>query len=200
MWNQRFSEPGYAYGIEPNDFLVSVADRIPRGKILSLAEGEGRNAVYLAGLGHEVTAVDSSDVGLLKANTLAGERGVQIETVLADLRDFPIEAGAWQGIVSIYFHTDPPDRARIHRHCVEGLAPGGVLVLVGFTPRQLEHATGGPKNPVLLMEPEEIAAELEGLDLEITREVVKQNSEGAYHEGTSAVLEILGVKPSSLSS
>jgi len=195
MWNERFSEPGYAYGTEPNDFLVSVADQIPEGKVLSLAEGEGRNAVYLAGLGHKVTAVDSSDVGLAKANTLAAERGVEIETVLADIADYEIEPGAWQGIVSIYFHTDPAERARIHRLCVEGLVPGGVFVLVGFTPRQLAHATGGPKNPVLLMEPGEIAAELDGLDLEISREVVKQNSEGAYHEGTSAVLEILGVKP-----
>ncbi len=195
MWDKRFSEPGYAYGTEPNDFLVSVADRIPRGRVLSLAEGEGRNAVYLAGLGHEVTAVDSSTVGLAKAEALAAERGVQINTIAADLADFDIEPAAWQGIVSIYFHTEPSVRRKINRLCVEGLVPGGVLVLVGFTPRQLDHATGGPRNPILLMEPDEITAELEGLDIEISREVVKQNKEGRFHDGTSAVLEILGVKP-----
>lgn len=89
-WDERYSEPGFAYGTAPNDFLVSVADRIPQGKILSLAEGEGRNAVYLALRGFQVTGVDGSEVGLRKARALATERGVRINTIHADLSDFAI--------------------------------------------------------------------------------------------------------------
>jgi SAM-dependent methyltransferase len=194
MWNKRFSEPGYAYGTDPNGFLTSVADRIPHGNVLCLAEGEGRNAVYLAGLGYEVTAVDTSTVGLAKAKALASDRGVTIETVLADLDDYSIEPGAWQGIVSIYCHLPPVVRAALHERCLRGLAPGGVFVLEGFTPRQLELGTGGPKNRELLMELEIIRQELPGLRLEIGREIERDVAEGKYHGGTASVVQILAVK------
>src|SRR5262245_4923475 len=97
-WDERYSAPGFAYGTEPNDFLSAVADRIPPGPILTLGEGEGRNAAFLAGLGHEVVAVDQSEVGLAKARRLAEERGVRVETQPADLSDYPIRPGAWAGI------------------------------------------------------------------------------------------------------
>lgn len=194
MWDERFSEPGYAYGTEPNDFLVSVADRIPRGRVLCLAEGEGRNAVYLAELGHQVTAVDNSTVGLAKANALADERGVEIETVNADLAEYTVEPGAWHGIVSIFCHQPPVVRAALHEQCLRGMVPGGVFLLEGFTPRQLELATGGPKNRELLMELEIIRQELPGLRLEIGREIEREISEGTYHHSTAAVVQILAVK------
>jgi SAM-dependent methyltransferase len=194
MWNKRFSEPGYAYGTDPNGFLTSVADRIPHGNVLCLAEGEGRNAVYLAGLGYEVTAVDTSTVGLAKARALASDRGVTIDTVLADVDDYSIEPGAWQGIVSIYCHLPPVVRAALHERCLRGLAPGGVFVLEGFTPRQLELGTGGPKNRELLMEFEIIRQELPGLRLEIGREIERDVAEGKYHGGTASVVQILAVK------
>jgi len=194
MWDKRFSEPGFAYGTDPNVFLTSVADRIPRGNVLCLAEGEGRNAVYLAELGNEVTAVDTSTVGLAKAEALAKDRGVTIEVVNADLADYPIEAGAWQGIVSIYCHLPPIVRAALHERCLRGLAPGGVFVLEGFTPRQLELGTGGPKSRELLMELEIIRQELPGLRLEIARELEREVAEGKYHHGTVSVVQILAVK------
>ncbi len=194
MWDERFSEPGYAYGTEPNGFLCSVTDQIPPGKVLCLAEGEGRNAVYLAELGYEVTAVDTSTVGLTKAEALALDRGVTIETVNADLTDYPIEDGAWQGIVSIYFHLPPVIRAALHERCLRGLAPGGVFVLEGFTPRQLELGTGGPKSRELLMELQIIRQELPGLRLEIEREIEREVVEGKFHKGTAAVVQILAVK------
>jgi SAM-dependent methyltransferase len=195
MWDERFSKPGYAYGTEANDFLVSVADRIPRGPVLCLAEGEGRNAVYLAGLGFEVTAVDTSTVGLEKAESLAGERGVSIQTVNADLADYPIEATAWQGIVSIFCHLPPLTRAALHERCLRGLAPGGVFILEGFTPRQLELGTGGPRSHDLLMELDIIRQELPGLRLEIGREIEREVIEGKYHRGKAAVVQIFAVKP-----
>ncbi len=194
MWDERFSEPGYAYGTEPNQFLESVADRIPQGRVLSLAEGEGRNAVFLAGLGHEVTAVDTSSVGLAKVQALAAERGVTVTTVNADLADFEIEPGAWQGIVSIFCHLPPVVRASLHERCLRGLAPGGVFVLEGFSPRQLGHATGGPKSLELLMELAMIRQELPGLRLEIAREIERPVVEGTYHRGTAAVIQIFAEK------
>lgn len=195
MWDERYSEPGYAYGTEPNDFLVSVADRIPDGPVLSLAEGEGRNAVFLAGLGHEVTAVDASSVGLAKADRLAAERGVSITTVHADLADFEIKPGQWQAIVSIYCHIAPELRSDLHRRCVSGLASGGVFILEAFTPRQLAHGTGGPKDVDLLMEPDDLRRELEGLDVETFQEIERTVSAGKYHGGTAVVLQILAAKP-----
>jgi SAM-dependent methyltransferase len=194
MWDERFSEPGYAYGTEPNAFLVSVADRIPPGNVLCLAEGEGRNAVYLAGVGYDVTAVDTSAVGLAKAEALASDREVTIETVIADLADFEIEPGAWQGIVSIFCHLPPVVRAALHERCLRGLSPGGVFVLEGFTPRQLELGTGGPKSRELLMELEIIRQELPGLRFEIAREIEREVVEGKHHKGAAAVLQILAVK------
>jgi 2-polyprenyl-3-methyl-5-hydroxy-6-metoxy-1,4-benzoquinol methylase len=110
-WNDRYSEPGYAYGTEPNSYLVSVVNRIPKGKVLSLGEGEGRNAVYLASLGYNVTAVYSSDVGLAKARQLAKDRGVKITTVTADLAGLAIETESWDGIVSIFCHLPAVVRA-----------------------------------------------------------------------------------------
>jgi SAM-dependent methyltransferase len=194
MWNERFAEPGYAYGTEPNGFLVSVAAEIAPGRTLCLAEGEGRNAVFLAGLGCEVTAVDNSSVGLAKAEALAAERGVTITTVNRDLADYDIEDGTWNAIVSVFCHLPPPLRSELHRRCVRGLAPGGAFVLVGFTPRQLELATGGPRSVELLVEPDEIRSELEGLQPVISREVQRPVVEGRYHTGTSAVFEFFGVK------
>jgi SAM-dependent methyltransferase len=196
MWDERYSEPGYAYGTEPNGFLASVVDCIPEGRVLCLAEGEGRNAVFLARHGYDVTAVDASRVGLTKANNLAAERGVTITTINADLTEFDIEPGAWQGIVSIFCHLPPLIRAGLHERCLRGLAPGGVFVLEGFNPRQLELRTGGPKTRELLMELDIIRQELPGLRFEIAREIERPVEEGKYHRGTAAVVEILAVKAS----
>lgn len=194
MWDERFSEPGFAYGTEPNGFLVSVVASIPPGRILCLAEGEGRNAVYLAALGYDVTAVDNSSIGLEKTESLARERGVTVATINADLAGFDIEPGAWQGIVSIYCHLPPVVRAALHERCLRGLAPGGVFVLEGFTPRQLELGTGGPRSRELLMQLEIIRQELPGLRYEIAREVEREVIEGRYHTGNAAVVQILAVK------
>ena len=195
MWDERFSEPGFAYGTEPNGFLASVADRIPMGHVLSLAEGEGRNAVYLAGLGYEVTAVDASTVGLAKAERLATERGVSMTTVHADLAEFEIQPDAWQGIVSIFCHLPPVVRAALHERCLRGLAPGGAFVLEGFTPRQLELATGGPKSIELLIGLPALRHELRGLRFEIAREIERSATEGKYHRGKVAVVQVLATKP-----
>jgi SAM-dependent methyltransferase len=190
FWERRYSEPAYAYGTEPNAFLVEVADRIPPGPILCLAEGEGRNAAWLAGRGHAVTAVDASAAGLAKAAGLARERGVLLETVAADLADFRIKPGAWSGIVAIFAHLPPALRRTVHRTAAGGLVPGGAFVLEAFTPRQLAFGTGGPQKEELLYTLEMLREDLAGLNLEIGREVEREVVEGIYHTGPAAVVQV----------
>ena len=197
MWNQRYGEPGFAYGTEPNDFLAANAERyLPRnGEILSLAEGEGRNAVYLAGLGFRVTGVDSSAVGLDKARALAEQRGVDIHTVVADLADFDLGVGRWDGIVSIWCHTPAGLRRRLHRAVVAALRPGGVLLLEAYTPDQLAYKTGGPPAAELMMTLAAVREELAGLDFLAGEEKVREVHEGRYHDGMSAVVQVVARKP-----
>ena len=197
MWDQRYSEPGFAYGTEPNDFLAENAERYlpPGGEILSLAEGEGRNAVFLARRGFRVTGVDGSAVGLEKARQLAAQHGVEIQTVVADLRAFDLGVERWDGIVSIWCHTPAELRARLHRAAVAALRPGGVLLLEAYTPRQLELKTGGPPMADRLMTEEAVRAELAGLDLIVAEEKLREVHEGKYHGGMSAVLQVIARKP-----
>lgn len=194
-WDARFSEPGYAYGTEANRFLAEVAAGIPPGPVLSIGEGEGRNAVFLAGAGHPVTAVDASAVGLAKARALADERGVRIETVVADLAGYPIAPGAWSGIVSVFVHLPPPLRATVHRAVISGLRPGGAFVLEAYTPAQLGFGSGGPRDATLLVTLETLRRELAGLDLEIGREIERDVTEGKYHGGRAAVVQVLARRP-----
>lgn len=195
MWNERFSEPGFVYGTEPNDFLASVVDQLPRGRALSLAEGEGRNGVFLAERGLDVWAVDGSSVGLEKAQALAASRGVHLHTEVADLADFHIAPGSWDVIVSIWCHLPTALRRRIHAEAAAGLKPGGALVLEAYTPDQLTYKTGGPQNVDMLMTLAALKEELPGLRFEVGRETVREIHEGRLHNGPSAVVQVLAFAP-----
>ena len=199
MWNQRYNQPDYVYGTQPNDFLSSVATHIPtrrvqKGKVLTLGEGEGRNAVFLASMGYDVTAVDMSDIGLEKARRLAAERGVQITTVTADLGEYQIKPESWDGIISIFCHVPSAIRVPLHQAVVRGLKPGGVLILEAFTPRQLEFKTGGPTAPDMLMTLASLRQELAGLRFILGAEVDREVVEGKFHTGQAAVVQVLAVK------
>ncbi len=194
MWNQRYSQPGFAYGTEPNGFLASVVDRIPHGRVLSLGEGEGRNATFLARRGYEVVAVDSSDVGLEKCRRLAAERGVRVTTLTADLGEFAIVPESWEGIVSIFCHLPRDVRTRLYRAAVVGLKPGGVFVLEAYTPRQLAYGTGGPSSEDLLVSLHDLQQELSGLRLIHAIETERSVLEGVYHNGIAHVVQVVGIK------
>jgi SAM-dependent methyltransferase len=194
-WDERYSEPGFAYGTAPNEFLESVADRIPRGKILSLAEGEGRNAVYLASLGYHVTGVDGSEVGLRKAMELAKERGVAITTIHADLSEFAIEPGQWDGIIACYCHVPSAIRIPLHQASVRGLKPGGVFVLEAFSKDQLAYGTGGPQSLDMLMSLDDLKLELAGLELVHAVQIEREVREGSRHTGLASVIQVMGFKP-----
>ncbi len=194
-WDQRYGKSGYTYGTAPNRFLRSVVESIPRGRILSLGEGEGRNAVFLAKRGYDVLGVDVSSVGLNKARSLAEERGVRIQTELCDIRDYSIASVSWDGIISIFCHLPAAVRRTVYRRVVSGLKPGGAFVCEAYTPRQLAYGTGGPPVRELLVTLEELRGDLEGLRLDIAREVDREVLEGRLHVGMGAVVQILAVKP-----
>lgn len=191
FWDNRYATPEFVFGTEPNDFLRQCADLIPAGPVLCLGEGEGRNAVFLAGRGHAVTAVDQSATGLAKARRLAAERGFTLDTAVADLSDYPIQSGAWAAIVSIFLHLPPELRAQVLARAAAGLQPGGVLILEAYTPAQLAFGTGGPKDVELLPTLAGLRAELAGLDLVIARECERDVIEGAGHSGRAAVVQVL---------
>jgi SAM-dependent methyltransferase len=196
MWDQRYNEDGFAYGTEPNDFLKAEYSQIPKGgKVLCLAEGEGRNAVFLARQGYDVTAVDQSPVGLEKAEKLAADNGVSITTQVADLADYDLGQQAWDGIVSIAAHVPPALRKKVHVQILPALKDKGVFILEGYTVRHLEmEGVGGPPNKDLLLSLDELKNELNGLELEIGQEVEREMSEGKYHQGKSAVVQIAARK------
>ncbi len=197
FWNARYAEPELAYGDAPNDFLASVADRIG-GRILCLAEGQGRNAVFLAQRGLEVVAVDRSEVGLERAQAFAAEHGVEITTQVADLEDYDLGLEAWDAVVSIFAHTSAEIRRSLHRRVVASLRPGGAFVLEAYTPEQTERNTGGPSGPGavdITMTADGLRSELAGLEVEILRETERDVLEGAYHNGDAAVVQMLAFKP-----
>ena len=194
-WDERYAQEGWAFGTEPNDFLRQQTHRIPPGRVLCLGEGEGRNSVFLAEQGFEVVGVDRSQVGMDKAQELARERGVFVETVVSSIEEFDLSEDEWQGIVSIFFHLPPEIRERVHQSVVQGLAPGGVLVLEAFTPRQLDFPSGGPPHPDRLVTLNGLRKELEELDLVLARETEREVHEGRMHTGLSSVVQVVGIRP-----
>ena len=194
MWDQRYSSETYAYGTEPNDFLVSMFDKLPAGKILCIGEGEGRNAVWMARHGRDVTAVDSSEVGLAKANKLAKARGVNITTVHKDLADFDIGVEQWDAIVSIFCHLPPTLRADVHQRCKISLRQDGILLLEAYTPLQLEYKTGGPPAADMMMDVQTLSDEFRGMEFLHLQEHLRVINEGQFHNGTGTVVQMLARK------
>ena len=193
-WDNRYQSEDYVFGTEPNTFLAEQYSAIPKGKVLCLADGEGRNSVFLAKLGYEVTAVDMSLVGINKAKLLADQNGVHISFVHANLQDFDIGEGCWHGIVSIFCHLPVPLREKLHTAVVQGLNMGGVFLLESYTPEQLKHGTGGPPDADLLMTSETLREELRGLDFEYLVELERDVREGAGHVGLSSVVQLCARK------
>lgn len=192
-WDQVFQKEEYHYGTEPNDFVQLHFDEIPPGgRVLCLAEGEGRNAVFLAQQGYVVTAVDSSAVGLEKTKALAKEKGVEVETVLADLNDYPIEPKSWDGIVSIFAHLPPELRRKVHTKIPYALSKNGVLLLEAYRPEQLNYGTGGPDNVEMLYTLETLLQEFTPLTHVIAQNVERYIEEGSGHSGKSATVQYLG--------
>ena len=194
MWDERYSNEEYAYGKEPNDFLKAKYHKIPKGNVLCLAEGEGRYGVYLAKTGYNVTAVDSSKVGLQKAEKLAAENGVTLNLIHADLAEYDLGTSKWDGIVSIYVPFHATLRVELHKKVVAGLKTGGVYLVEAYTPNQLNYNTGGGKSIETMVTREALVRELNGLSFLHLLELEREVFEGKYHTGLSAVVQLIGAK------
>ena len=201
MWNERYNEAEYVFGTEPNNFLRDEFSKIPiGGSVLCLAEGEGRNAVFLAQQGYQVTAMDMSEVGLNKALKLAQDRGVDIITQVADLADYDFGEAQWDGIVSIWAHLPKAVRQHVHAQIALALKPNSVFILEAYTEQQLNmNAVGGP--PATQKERfgslAVLRSELAELE-EITGiEKPRMISEGKRHQGLSAVVQFIAKKADS---
>lgn len=194
MWDERYSSEEYAFGTEPNDFLKMNYQQLPKGKILCLADGEGRNSVFLAEKGYEVTAVDSSAEGIKKAQLLAEQKGVEIEAIVADLADYELGIEKWDGIVSIFCHLPPALRQRVHAQIAPALKPNGVFLLESYRPEQLKYNTGGPKVAEMTISLNNLHDEISGLNCLMEQEIERDVTEGIYHTGLAAVTQFISKK------
>lgn len=192
FWDERYADEGLAYGAEPNEFLASVAERLPaNGTAVDLGAGEGRNALFLAGRGLDVLAVDQSEVGVRKAQRIAGERGLRLRTQAADLADFDPGPASADVVTSIFVHLPAALRAAVHGRIRSWLRPGGVFVLEAYAPDQIGRGTGGPGDPALLASLDTILSELEGLRVEHRAALLRVVREGRYHTGEASVVQVL---------
>jgi len=195
MWNERFSENNYAYGVEPNQFLKEVLQNINPGKILFPAEGEGRNAVFAASLGWEVDAVDFSDSGKAKAEKLAVEQNLKVNYWLEDLFEYLPKPNYYDVVALIYMHLDDKDlQGDIHKKAIKALKPGGKIIIEAFEKEQIKYNSGGPKKEELLYSLEEIVDDFIDLDFEILSKELISLDEGKYHQGTASVVRFVGSK------
>lgn len=194
-WDKRYGEGGFAFGDQPNDFLAEQAGALTPGTCLCLAEGQGRNAVWLAEQGFAVTAMDQSSVGMDQAQELAAQRGVTIVTQVGDLADYDLGIERWDNIVSIFVHMPHALRRDVHARVVRALRPGGTFLLEAYTPEQLTMpGKGGPGVAEMLANLETLRAELAGLDVQLGNEVHREVNEGTRHYGQSAVVQIVARK------
>lgn len=196
FWNDRYADDALAYGQSPNEFLASLANRLPSsGRALDLGAGEGRNALFLASRGLDVLAVDQSLVGMQKAQRLANERALQLNTQVADLRDFDQPAASLDVVTSIFVHLPADLRAAVHTRIASWLRTGGVFILEAYAPEQLQRNTGGPKDAALLASLDVLLHELSGLRIEHKAQLIRPVIEGRFHTGDAEVIQIVAVKP-----
>src|SRR6185369_7138433 len=158
FWNKRYADRNYLYGTEPNSFLAEHFSLLS-SPVLSLSEGEGRNAVFLASRGLEVVGVDISSVALEKAERLAASCGVEIKTLVADLATFEPEENYYGSVISISAHLPSPVRNRLYPLIERSLKRDGVVILEAFSENQLSRSTGGPKDADMLMTVEKLKQE-----------------------------------------
>ncbi len=196
-WNARFAGPEFHFGRAPNAFLAREATRLARGQsVLCVADGEGRNGVFLAARGLEVTAFDIARNGVAKARALAAEQGVRIEVREADIRDWDWDARTYDAVVAIFIQfLTPAERPEIFRGMQRAVAPGGLLLLEGYRPEQVAYGTGGPGNTGHLYTREWLEATFRGWTTLRLDAYDAEIHEGHGHAGMSALIDLVARKP-----
>ena len=196
-WNQRFAAAGYVFGTAPNAFLAAHAGLFEPGqRALCVADGEGRNSVWLAEQGLEVSAFDLSPVGVEKARALARSRGVEVRYEVASAYGWRWPQAAFDLVAAIFVQfADPPMRAFMFERMIGALKPGGRVLVEGYTPAQLKYATGGPKQVDQLYTEELLRQAFGSLEILELRAYEAELDEGTRHRGMSAVIDLVARKP-----
>ncbi len=195
FWNERYAQNLSVYGIEPNVFFKEQLQSIKPGKLLLPAEGEGRNALYAASIGWNVTAFDYSEVA--KAKTLERAASLGIATItynISDLSLIELPQEEFDAVALIYVHLPVDIRKQLNKQCIQSLKKGGTLILEAFSKDQLYYASGGPKDTALLYSLDVLTEDFSGMKIVQIQEVVTTLHEGAFHEGPASVVRMLVVK------
>ncbi len=192
FWDAKYQDDAYFYGTEPNAWLTRQRHRLPDGgQVLSVADGEGRNGVWLAGQGMKVTSVDASGRAQAKASALALKRGVALTQVTADLTTWDWPTGKFDAVVAIFAHFRRDQRPSIHRNMLAACKPGGLVLLEAFSPYQRIYGTGGPKDIDMLYTAQRLREDFADAEILEVAEVEVELDEGPGHRGPSAVAHIV---------
>ncbi len=193
FWNKRYDATEYIYGTTPNNFFKQQLDRLKPGNLLLPAEGEGRNALYAAKQGFDVTAFDSSSSGRKKALKLALENGINLNYRIADVLEFQNDQ-QFDVLGLVYAHFPSEIRKMANQRLLKFLKPNGKVIFEAFAKEQLGNASGGPKNRDMLFSMEEVNEEFAGLQFELLERQTIQLDEGEHHKGKAEVIRFVGTK------
>lgn len=194
FWDERYSIRDYVYGIHPNDYFREKLDTILPGKLLLPGEGEGRNAVYAASAGWEVTAFDTSEEGQKKAYRLAAERSVHIDYRVDSYDTFLPDESGYDAVGLFFTHTPPAIRQKFHRKLASSLRPNGVIILEAFEKEQINRDTGGPGNIQLLYDTETLKRDFTGVNIIHIEKVSRKLNEGLFHQGEAWVVRMFATR------
>ena len=195
-WDQRFAADDYVFGTDPAKALLKLETYlVPGGKTLVVADGEGRNSVYLASKGFDVTATDYSEVGLAKAGRLADERNVSVHYVVEDIFERDWSSEQYDNVVAVFIQFVPPSHmTKVLSGLATALKPYGTLLVHGYTPKQVEFGTGGPTNPEHMYTEAVLRDVYQHLDIRLCEEYRDMLDEGSGHSGKSALIDFVGIK------
>ncbi|UII24103.1 class I SAM-dependent methyltransferase [Fulvivirga ligni] len=198
-WDDRYEETGFAYGSAPNEFFKLWLEKLSPGKILMPADGEGRNGVFAAEKGWDVTSMDLSEEGKKKAMALAIDKQVPLQYIVGDLNDLSFEESSFDAIGLIYAHFPGPIKSKLHQKLNLYLKPGGIIIFEAFSKSHLpivqqNPAVGGPRDLETLFSTEEIENDFCNYENLYLKEELNELSEGKYHNGTGSVVRFVGKK------